>query len=264
MADALFDWIDAYEPDPVPALDAGAGAHSLRWLVGRSPRVTGVTATEREATRLREALHGVLRDDDELVAGDWRDEALLAGRTWPLVVADYLLGAVEGPAPYFQEEALARVGRHLAPDGRLYVVGLEPFAPPATPGQVLIDRLHRLRDAAILVAGGRPYREYPRVWVEANLARHGLSVTDRVAFTNIYDRRYLARQAAVVRHWAGKLAEGNLALGLISELVAIEHEADASDEVRDGVRYSEDWIVRARRRVGRAHGRAHDRRGASG
>jgi 2-polyprenyl-6-methoxyphenol hydroxylase-like FAD-dependent oxidoreductase len=39
-------------------------------------------------------------------------------------IADYLVGAIDGFSPYFQDRAFPRLARHLAPGGRMYVIGL--------------------------------------------------------------------------------------------------------------------------------------------
>lgn len=39
---------------------------------------------------------------DEIVVGNWRDEQFLEGRVFDTVLADYLVGAIDGFAPYYQ------------------------------------------------------------------------------------------------------------------------------------------------------------------
>ena len=90
-----------------------------------------------------------------IVEGQWTDPLLLAGETFDEVLLDYVIGAVDGHAPYFQFGLLERIRPHVR--RRLYVVGLEP--PPRDGSE--LDEVCRVRDAAILLAGHRTYREYP-------------------------------------------------------------------------------------------------------
>lgn len=39
---------------------------------------------------------------DEIVVGNWRDEKFLEGRVFDTVLMDYLVGAIDGFAPYYQ------------------------------------------------------------------------------------------------------------------------------------------------------------------
>ena len=90
-------------------LDAGTGEHSLRWLSERpTEALAAVTASESMARGLREKVP--LRPQDRLLIGNWTDPTLLAGETFDTVLADYLLGAVDGFAPYFQDQLLPRRG----------------------------------------------------------------------------------------------------------------------------------------------------------
>jgi hypothetical protein len=43
-----------------------------------------------------------LRPDDSVVAGNWKDPKFLQGKIYDVVLADYLLGSIDGFAPYFQ------------------------------------------------------------------------------------------------------------------------------------------------------------------
>lgn len=43
-----------------------------------------------------------VKPPDEIVIGNWRDERFLEGQVFDTVLADYLVGAIDGFAPYFQ------------------------------------------------------------------------------------------------------------------------------------------------------------------
>ena len=159
-------------------LDAGTGVNSLSWIAGlETAHWTAVTGSAGEAVRVREALRHGIRPQDRLVEGNWADPDLLKGECYDTVLADYLLGALEGFTPYFQTYLFSR----LRPLTRrtLYVTGLEPYVPTVMPesraGRLLWE-LGRFRDACILLSGGSPYREYPVQWVVDTLQQSGFAV----------------------------------------------------------------------------------------
>lgn len=43
-----------------------------------------------------------VKPPDEVVIGNWMDENFLNGRVFDTILADYLIGAIDGFAPYFQ------------------------------------------------------------------------------------------------------------------------------------------------------------------
>ena len=73
---------------------------------------------------------------------------------------------------------LGRLRPLCAEDALVHVVGLNPVyattAPPPTDAaqQIVVDTA-RLRDACILLAAHRPYREFPPSWVIRHLERSG-------------------------------------------------------------------------------------------
>jgi hypothetical protein len=173
--DALFDWFEHVNgPRWGDVLDAGTGAHSLGWLATVGAR--SLTAVTVERWRLPEL--PTIAPDARIVEGQWTDPALLHGESFDEVLVDYVIGAIDGHAPYFQYDFLPRIRPHVR--RRLYLVGMEP--PPRDGCE--LDEVCRLRDACILLAGHRCYREYPRGlvlrWVEAA----GFRVVDVATFPN--------------------------------------------------------------------------------
>jgi hypothetical protein len=109
-------------------LDAGTGPPSLRWVASlRSSRWTAVTAQPSMVESARAALPGSARASDRLIAGNWADDALLAGETFDTVLLDYFVGAIDAFAPYLQEALVERVVAQAT--GVVYVTGLEPYVP---------------------------------------------------------------------------------------------------------------------------------------
>ena len=114
-------------------LDAGTGVQSIRWVADlETEKWTAISASPRHSQRVHEAIKQVQRADDRIVLGNWVDPNLLKDETYDTVMADYLLGAIEGFAPYFQPYLFKRL-RPLT-GKRLYVKGLEPYAHYAPAG----------------------------------------------------------------------------------------------------------------------------------
>ena len=148
--DLLFSGIERFHGEAPwgRVLDAGTGAHSLSWLCTlESESLTLVTGAAPRARRLE----GGLRAQDRALAGNWQDPTLLFEERFDVVLADYLLGAIEGFAPYFQGQLFKRLLPHVA--GVLYLVGKEPLPDqaPTEGGQAILE-IERLRDACILLA----------------------------------------------------------------------------------------------------------------
>ncbi len=186
--DALFSWFEKlHGPEWGSVLDSGTGDHSLGWLASLSPRA--LTAVTVEAWRM--AGLAQVAPHARVLLGQWTDPLLLAGETFDVVLSDYVIGAIDGHAPYFQYGYLERIRPHVG--DRLYLVGLEP---PPRDGSVL-DEVCRVRDAAILLAGHRCYREYPREVVLRWVERAGFDVIDSAAFPNRLGERFVNGQLDV-------------------------------------------------------------------
>jgi len=139
-----------------------------------------------------------LRPVDTVVAGNWKDPKFLQGKVYNIVLADYLLGSIDAFAPYFQDRLFERLKPHVGE--LLYIVGAEPFPDKdeeSEHGQLVID-IAKARDACILLAGDRPYREYPLDWVIRNLKKNGykvLTISDNIKSRVEYlDKKYSFRK----------------------------------------------------------------------
>ena len=224
--DKLFAWIEAQHGDRPwgNVLAAGTGDHSLRWLRALPTHgIVGVTVNTR--------VDAWLRPQDQIVTGDWTDPTLLAGRRFDVVIADYLLGAIDGFAPYFQDELFARLAPHVA--GRLYVVGQEPW--PTRDGQVA--EVARVRDACILLAGHRTYREFPREWVVRQLERSGYTVEAQREFPIQWTPKDLLRQLGVARRKLPYFADATLVTAMDRHLATMEARATATSPFMYGCDY---------------------------
>src|SRR5690606_11868299 len=207
-------------------LDAGTGRSSLRWLNSlQTTRWTAVTGSERMAQMAREQAGVTLRSQDRLIVGNWMDPQLLAGETHDTVVADYLLGAIDGFAPYWQDRLFQRLRPLIG--GRLYVIGLEPYVPFSSddPAGRIVVEIGRLRDACLLMAGQRPYREYPLDWVLRHLEHAGLRPVDVERVPIRYGERFINTQLDLCSESVDKLPNRALAVTLQSHIADLRHRA---------------------------------------
>lgn len=200
-------------------LDAGTGGHSLRWLL-RMPHtaLTAVTGEVAMHEALALELQEALGPADTLLLANWRDGGLLATEAFDVVLADYLLGALEAHAPFFQDVLFQRLRKRLAPGGRLYATGAEPLpAPPADDARgCLVVEVAALRDAAVTLAGARPHREHPAEYMLRQLRRQGLRVLEVAEFPAVHSLALLRLQLDVAEEHARRLADAALAAALLA------------------------------------------------
>ncbi|KAL3808745.1 hypothetical protein ACHAXA_010938 [Cyclostephanos tholiformis] len=249
-------------------LDAGTGSHSLRWMASvlhrdglmESIRATGgdapssdyaaavvprvsmrsytaITADENMRRRVYdEARELDISDRGEIIMGNWTDETLLRGRYYDTILVDYLIGAIDGFSPYFQDMALSRLGEHLAPGGRMYVIGLQPVPDNVTGDANVFCKITRVRDACILLAGHRCYREYPLDWIERHIRMAGLDVIETKTYPIRYDHATMVRQINVGRSKLKFFPSRGIAREMGAVLDGLERESLEVTSEREGGR----------------------------
>lgn len=198
-------------------LDAGTGLRSLRWMIeAETDAWTAVTGTQGMAARAQRVLGERFRPQDRVVVGNWADADFLAGERFDTVLADHLLGAIEGFAPYFQTRLFARL-RALT-ERRLYVTGMEPYVVerPKDEAGALIWEIGRFRDSCLLLAGLKPYREFPREWVLAELRRSGFAPVAEQRLKAGYQAYFVNSQIDHARGAAERIADQALGHALIA------------------------------------------------
>ncbi|MCA9794249.1 MAG: class I SAM-dependent methyltransferase, partial [Candidatus Eremiobacteraeota bacterium] len=227
-------------------LDAGTGWGSLEWLTGlASESLTAVTGDASWKERLERDFGPRLRAQDRLVVGNWTDPRLLAGERFEVVLLDYLVGAVDRLAPYYQTRLLGRIKNHVA--GRIYLIGLEPY-PPAGKNRAgrLVNEIANLRDSILLLAQQRPHREYPRWWVLEQLALQGYEVISERAFPILYGEAFVRAELDVCRR-----ALKSVPVTVQASLDAYERELrqralDYVAEQEGGLAWGADYVIAAR------------------
>lgn len=248
VADVLFDHIASLHGDRPwgSVLDAGTGRHSLRWVSALpTTRWTAVTADPDMLRELTEETSIPRRPADRIVLGGWTDESLLEGELYDVVLADYLLGAVDGFAPYFQHRLFARLARHVG--SRLYVVGLEPLPDVvSTDAERAVTEIARLRDAVLLLCRERPYREFPAAWVRAHLERAGMRVVSEQRFGNALGHGWIDGQLDMCARRLARLPEA-LSASMGAYVEELRGRAHAVCDAHGKLRCGADHVLAAER-----------------
>lgn len=227
-------------------LDAGTGPGSMRWLLSLpTERWTAVTGSPRMQEIVRQEVGDRIRPEDRLIVGNWLEPELLAGEKYDVVLADYLLGAVDGFAPYWQDQLFPRLRPLIS--RRLYVIGLEPYVPyvPGDPAGQLVNEIGRLRDACLLLSGDRPYREYPLGWVLRHLRLAQLRPIDVQRTPVRYGERFVTTQLDLCARAVEQLRNRSLAVALQSHVASLRDRALAYVAREGGIRHGYDYLIAA-------------------
>lgn len=278
--DALFGSIERSQQESGKPfgefLDSGTGSHSLRWiasLVGDDAdadlsisRFCAVTADETMRRNVQNETEKLgIEDKGEVVIGNWAEGFDLeedgkrstiikgAGRhlcrdeKYDTILCDYLIGAVDGFSPYYQDRIFPRLVTHLRPGGRVYVVGLNPIPDSVDGPADVFCRITKLRDACILLANNRCYREYPPDWIERHLKLAGLKVVSQKRFPIMYSFSTMLRQLNVARSKLGLFPSKSLAAEMRKLIDELEAEAkQAIEKSPTGrIRLGFDYVIAA-------------------
>jgi len=227
--DLIFRHITEDNPHFGRVLDAGTGMHSFQWLseISSAESITAVTASDsfQKQVQQKAATLGIA-NRTTVVLGNWfvpTQYPITKDAVFDTIIADYLIGSMDGFSPYRQDEMIPLLLHHLTPTGRLYIVGLEPVP---TDSSTLVSRVYQTRDACILLAGHRCYREYPLNWIEKQVNKAGAVTESTQQFPIVHSAVSLEKQVQV----------GRSKLPLLPAAVADgmrEHLDELSQEVQD-------------------------------
>jgi len=242
-------------------LDAGTGGHSLKWLATLPDDavdcITAVTADatsgEGKGASDKQALLNTGRGD-ALVEGSWCSGRAPAGDAFDTVLCDYLIGSMDGFTPFMQDSILGELKARCAPGALLHVVGLTPIYAQLGATQyknlkeaekIVVDTA-RLRDACILLAAHRPYREFPATWIIRQLERSGFEViTPWKSYGVIWKHATIKRQLDVARRKLPHFADQSVAAAMRGQIDALDASAKKLLGAT-GVTYGADYVISAR------------------
>jgi len=235
------------ERDWGAVLDAGTGVQSIRWMADLpTERWTAICASPRHTEQVRKAIGTSQRAQDKIIQGNWLDAALLKGETYDTVIADYLLGAVEGFSPYFQPYLF----RRLRPLTRqhLYVKGLEPYVPincPESAAGRLLWEIGRHRDACVLLSGQLPYREYPAQWVVDQLKLAGFAVKKVTHFDIRHKSKFVNAQIDLCLPGLERLEDQALAQSLKARGETLRAKALQHIQTEGSLAFGKNYVIAA-------------------
>jgi SAM-dependent methyltransferase len=231
-------------------LDAGTGKSSFDWLrkIG-AKSIVAVTAAES----IHFQLAAECSKNCEVVQGDWTDESLLGDSQFDVVLADYLLGAIDAYAPYFSPVLFQRLQRHLKPGGKLVIVGYEPLperfedrfneSVHFDQTEATLLRTVKVRDAGMLLSGARPYREFPLDSYILFLEQSGFEVEDVTIFPVVYGKPWLLSQLQVAGRLAKEVSNSKLSTGLLSEIELLRAKVEADPRFQLGTCIGADFTI---------------------
>jgi hypothetical protein len=225
-------------------------------------------AVEREAEALGISAAGTV------VEGNWFDDRnpplRFPPESFDTILVDYLIGAMDGFSPYCQDRLLPLLAAMLKPGGTMHIVGMEPV-PDSVPGRKsgisdngdnddddgggasIICRVRQVRDACILLAGHRCYREYPLRWLERHVEASvpSLRIVAAEKFPILYRHETVVKQIDVGRSKL-PLVPPELRPGLAETLDALERRSLRACLKRPGGRipFGFDYVVTAVRAGG--------------
>jgi len=251
-------------------LDAGTGTHSLKWMASliigdriedenehilKIEHYTAITADEQmRANVLKEAGLLGIEDKGDVIIGNWQskraengEDELCHGEKYDTILADYLVGAMDGFSPYYQDQIFPRLTKHLKKGGLIHVVGLNPI-PDKAPGDAdIFCKVTGLRDACILLAGHRCYREYPIDWIERHLEKAGLTIVKSSKFPILYSHSAIVRQLNVARSKLKLFPSKALAQEMEVAISQLENESEIAIEKAPNkrLRLGFDYVVTA-------------------
>ena len=261
--DALFGSIEKQQGDKPfgVVLDAGTGIHSLRWLAtlkhsGKGmERCVAVTADRKMQRNCQLEVEALNVDDHiDVVIGNWFDETNASTPSldfyeneFDVIIADYLIGAMDGFSPYAQDMMIPKLARLLRPGGRLYIVGLQPVPDEVAndEGANLICKVRQVRDACILLAGHRCYREYPMEWIQRQVQGCGkLKLVKSVKMPILYRHETVVKQINVARSKFPLFPSKELTSSMAAVLDDLEAQTKAV-AAKGRIRLGFDYIVGA-------------------
>lgn len=227
-------------------LDAGTGLGSMRWLHSiDSSSWTAITGAESMARQITRAPFFQARAQDRLLTDNWMNPSLLEGEQFDTVLADYLLGAIEGFAPYWQDQLFPRL-RQLT-RGTLYVIGLNPYVPYDADDEAgkLVTEIGRLRDACLLLANERPYREYPLEWVLRQLRLANFTPVEVQQFSIRYGANFVNGQLDMCATRTQRFSDRSLATAFTEHIAELRQRALNYVAQEGGLRHGFDYVIQA-------------------
>ena len=112
MSDILFSSVEKYHGGRPWGrfLDAGTGVHSLKWIQTlQTDSWSAITCDNYMKGQIEKESGIIVRPQDKVLVGDWMDDKFCESLgTFDTILADYLIGAVDGFSPYEQDTIIKK------------------------------------------------------------------------------------------------------------------------------------------------------------
>lgn len=202
-------------------LDARSGLTSMCWLLRQKyHNISAVTATASDRNcgdDMQRAVSSVGASATVLV-GNWNDKQL----QFDIVVADYLLGALDRFWAFAEDEMMAHLLQSIRLEGFLLVVGMEPYEQvldPENAEDALVLEVEALGNVATVLAGHRSYRELPRDWVVRQIARSGqFHLVATQEFPTTLRGKFVSAQLEFAQSETTTIADAGMQQALLAKL----------------------------------------------
>lgn len=227
MGDILFQtlekWHGGKEASWGRFLDAGTGVGSLRWAQTQiaTSSITAITADVQMQRQVMSDPHvnPLLRTQDQILIGNWMDDAFCSTLgLFDTILADYLIGAVDGFSPYTQDIIVEKLSRYLNPGGKIYIIGMNPIPDTNVVPAAIVSEVRRARDSCILLAGQKPYREFPLEWMTRHLEKSNFDVLNTATYSILHSEDSITRQLRVAELKLDYFLDSSLRNGMQSYL----------------------------------------------
>ena len=245
--DTLFQRIEIWYNKPFGSvLDTRTEEHSLQRLL--STQTQSITAIKGDPYRkkgLEFSYKEKLRTEDRILHGNWKHDDLLNRECFDIVVAGYLLGAIDGFAPYFKMELFGRLKRYMK--DKIYIIGLEPYLNLVnSKGDLLMLGLSRLGDACIILSKHRSCREYLMKWMKQNLQYHSLQITQQQKLPIFYDRQFVHDSLQFCREGVIFLPLSLLKRSLFEEIANVKTKLYSLLKIYSFISFGFDYVIEAK------------------
>jgi hypothetical protein len=256
--DALFGSIEQQQGDRPfgNVLDAGTGMHSLRWIATLGDKgmteFSAITADKTMQTNVQNEADSLeISHLGKILIGNWfGDSPLQLNEQYDTILADYLIGAMDGFSPHQQDLMIPKLVNYLKPGGRLYIVGLQPVPDSAPDEANIVCKVRQVRDACILLAGHRCYREYPVDWIQRQIESNPqLDLLNTTTFPIMYRHETIISQIKVGRSKFPHFPTPELANEMKKVLDDLEQQSLEATQKVGRIRLGFDYIVTAERKL---------------
>ena len=256
--DALFGFIEQQQGERPfgNVLDAGTGMHSLRWIatlgdkgITKFSAITADKSMQKNVQNEADALE--VSHLGNILIGNWfGNSPLQLNEQYDTILADYLIGAMDGFSPFQQDSMIPKLTKYLKPGGRLYIVGLQPIPDTAPDEANIICKVRQVRDACILLAGHRCYREYPVDWIERQIQSNPqLELLTTSTFPILYKHQTILNQINVGRSKFPYFSTPELADSMRKVLNDLEQQSLEATQRVGRIKLGFDYIVIAERKL---------------